>query len=357
MRRRISLLTSLFLALSVSLNVEGSQAALDAPVDLTNPRIVPLYVSSKGLKPNFSVEASYSGFLYSSRIVFSAAHSEYYFKNDGTIVNREPPEIYVGLPNSKSSDLSGIVRVVKRIVSKTYRFDRATLDDFVIYILEKDLIQAEPVALLTPEIEQELISRRSEIRVHGYGEYTDRCRQGEMLPCSKKDLKTELPRSLKSILRTLEEAESIVGYKRPALSGHLIVANGRPGFGCGGDSGGSITTFYQDKLMYLGPTPNGISGYACGATDQYDGIGGINYSTPVYKHLEILKEAEKFVSEQIEIEKAAAEKLAAEKAAAEKAGLAKAKDDNKRTITCFKGKAKKKVTAVNPKCPKGFARK
>ncbi len=352
MRRHGSLLTSLLIALSLTYNSGVSQAALDAPVDLTNPRIVPLYVSSKGPKPNFSVEASYSGFLYSSRIVFSAAHSEYYFNNDGSIVNREPPEIYVGLPNSKASDLSGIVRVVKRIISKTYRFDGATLDDFVIYVLEKDLITAEPVALLTPEIEQELISTRAEIKVHGYGEYKDRCRPGEMLPCSKKDLKTELPRSLSAILKTLAEAEGIVGYKRPQLTGQLIIANGKPGFGCGGDSGGSITTTYKGSLMYIGPTPNGMNGYACGATGYYDGFGGINYSTQVYKHLEILKEAETFVLKQIELEKSAAEKAAAEKAA-----LTTANNNNKQTITCIKGKSQKKITAINPKCPKGYKKK
>jgi hypothetical protein len=28
----------------------------------------------------------------------------------------------------------------------------------------------------------------------------------------------------------------------------------------------------------------------------------------------------------------------------------------KKTITCIKGKVKKKITAVNPKCPKGYKR-
>jgi hypothetical protein len=335
---------------------ESARAGLDAPIDLSNPRIVPLFVKDKGGKPSASLEAAYSGFLYSSRIVFSAAHSEYYFNNDGTIVDRAPGEIYVGLPNSKPTDITGQVRVIKRIISKTYRMNNATLDDIVIYVLEKDLIQAEPVALLTPEIEKELIASRAEIKMHGYGEYRDRCRPGESLPCSKKDMKTESPRSLSAILRTLQEAESIVGYKRPQLAEHLIIANGRPGFGCGGDSGGSITTIYKGNLMYLGPTPNGMNGYACGATDRDDGFGGINYSTPIYKHAEILKEAEEFVAKQIELEKAAAEKAAAEKAAADKAAADKAKQQST-TIICKKGKVKKKITAISPQCPKGFKKK
>ncbi len=344
-KARIFLL-SLSMVLTLCLVPEGARAGLDATIDLSNPRIVPLFVKDKGDKPSASLEAAYSGFLYSSRIVVSAAHSEYYFNNAGTIINRTPGEIYVGLPNSKPTDVTGQVRVIKRIISKTYRFNDATLDDLVIYILEKDLIQAEPVALLTPEIERELIASRAEIKIHGYGEYRDRCRPGEIRPCSKKDLKTELPRSLSAILRTLQEAESIVGYKRPQLAEHLIIANGKAGFGCSGDSGGSITTIYKGQLLYLGPTGNGMNVYVCGASDQDDGFGGIYYSTPIYKHGEILSEAEEFVAKQIDLEKVAADKAAADKATQQAT-----------TIICKKGKVKKKVTAINPKCPKGFKKK
>ena len=52
------------------------------------------------------------------------------------------------------------------------------------------------------------------------------------------------------------------------------------------------------------------------------------------------------------IMKAAADKAAADKAAADKAAASK-----KITITCTKGKLKKKVTAVKPKCPTGYKKK
>ena len=46
---------------------------------------------------------------------------------------------------------------------------------------------------------------------------------------------------------------------------------------------------------------------------------------------------------------------AANKAAAEAAAEAKAEAAKKKSsITCVKGKTVKKVTAVNPKCPKGY---
>ena len=386
MRRRSGLLALLAAALTLGVLPAPSQAGYNAPIDLTNPRIVPIYNFNQPNTSNPNSEAGFSGFLYSSRIVFSAAHSEYTINSDGSIVNSPETGRYIGLPNSKTTDMKGIVRVTKKIISKTYRYDGATLGDFVIYILERDLIQAEPVALLTPEIEKELIASRAEVRMHGYGEYIDRCRAGEVAPCSKKDPRTEQPRSLVSILRTLQEAEGIVGYKRPQLSTALIIQNGKTGFGCGGDSGGSTTTIYQGKLMYLTTTPNGMNGYACGAPPGYDGFGGINYSSPVYEFADIIKEAEEYVAGQVALEKAAADKIAAEKAAIEKAAADKAAAEKAaldkieadrvaaekaaaekaaaekakakpRTIICIKGKVQKKVTAINPQCPKGFKKK
>jgi len=386
MRSRTCLLALLTAALTLGVLPAPAQAGYNAPIDLTNPRIVPIYNFNQPSTTNPSGEAAFSGFLYSSRIVFSAAHSEYYFNSDGSITYRPETGRYIGLPNSKTTDMKGIVRVSKKIISKTFRYNNAPLGDFVIYILEKDLIQAEPVALLTPEIEKELIATRAEIRMHGYGEYLDRCRPGEALPCSKKDLKTEQPRSLSSILRTLQEAEGIVGYKRPQLSNSLIMQNGKTGFGCGGDSGGSTTTIYQGKLMYLTTTPNGMNGYACGASPDHDGLGGINYSSPVYEFADIIKEAEEYVAGQVALEKAAADKIAAEKAAIEKAAADKAAAEKAaldkieadriaaekaaadkaaaekakakpRTIICIKGKVQKKITAVNPKCPTGYKKK
>ena len=133
--------------------------------------------------------------------------------------------------------------------------------------------------------------------------------------------------------------------------------------------------------MYLTTTPNGMNGYACGAPPGYDGFGGINYSSPVYEFADIIKEAEDYVAEQVALEKAAtdkiaadkaaadkivADKAAADKAAADKAALDKIEADKaaaekarakSRTIICIKGKVQKKVTAINPQCPKGFKKK
>jgi hypothetical protein len=355
MKRKIALLLASLLWLSVQ-GVTPTLAALNAPIDLTNPRVVPIYGAQSGSTIYIGRDAFFSGFLYSPRIVFSAAHSEYRFDESGNKTGKPFPELYVGLPNSKAADETGLVRVEKRIIATNYRSNNGLLDDFVIYILEKDLVPIEPAALLTPEIELELIANKVPVRVHGYGEYLDRCLAGDTPPCQKTERSSELPRSLSSFLVTRAEAEAVMGYSLPNLANHLTILNGRTGFGCPSDSGGSITATYRSQEIYLGPTPNGNGVYACGAAGQMHPSGGVNYSSPVYKHLDILKEAEEYVVGQRARESAAAAATATATAPS-KVAEGKVVTNKKKTISCSKGKVTKKVTAVNPKCPTGYKKK
>jgi hypothetical protein len=322
-----------------------ANAGLNAEIDTTNPRVVPVYGSSIEAPPNSGDQASFSGFLYSSRIVFSAAHSEYHLDSENNKVNFGNKYHFIGKPNSTAGDYSGLVRVEKKFISKTYRYDGATLGDFVVYVLEKDLIQAPPVKLLTPELETLIRESKTPIKMHGYGEYQDRCQEGEKLPCSSKYKKTTLPRTLTTVLRTLEEAENIVGYQRPQLANSLIMNNGKTGFGCGGDSGGSVTTTYKGEFIYLSTTPNGMNGYACGASGYDDGKGGINYASAVYMHMDVIKEAEDYVAAALAREAA----LKAEAKPTPSPTKAAPLPSKKPTI-CVKGKTTKKVTT--PKCTK-----
>jgi hypothetical protein len=90
----------------------------------------------------------------------------------------------------------------------------------------------------------------------------------------------------------------------------------------------------------------------------YDGKGGFQHSPQIYKQSDLIKQAEKFVAEQIAIEDAAAKaKAEAEAKAVEAAAKAVEAAPKKTTITCVKGKTTKKVTAVKPKCPSGYKKK
>jgi membrane protein involved in colicin uptake len=113
----------------------------------------------------------------------------------------------------------------------------------------------------------------------------------------------------------------------------------------------------------------------------YDGKGGFQYSSQIYKQRDLIRQAEAFVAEQIAAEEVAAKakaeaeaKAKAEMEAKAKAEMeakakadaeakakaemeAKAKADAQKSITCVKGKLKKKVSGTNPKCPKGYKKK
>lgn len=341
--RRFQALLTLAVTLALTVSSFPSRAALDAPINRDNPRIVPIYFKPYG-------DGAFSGFLYSSRIVFSAAHSEYVFDESGRKIDRSAPELWIGRPNSNTMDKTGLARVVKRIVSPDYRDNRGLLDDFVIYILDRELLpNLEPVPLLTPEIEAELIATRAKVRIHGYGEYKDRCLANQPPPCQRRELGSEDPRSLEVELVTLAEAESRTGLYSPQFANHLILLNGKQGAGCNGDSGGSITTSYQGRLLYLGPTPNGNGTYACGGGGAHPS-GGINYSSPIYRHLGILKEAESFVAALIEEEKKVAEENSKSKATSKVTS-------KKSLITCTNGKTVKKISGKGGKCPAGYRKK
>jgi hypothetical protein len=347
--------------LLIALFPAASKASYGGTVDYSNDRIVPMFGNLNSPSPNWS------GFLYSSRIVFTAAHSEIRFDSSGNRVDQNLKEVYVGLPNSKVSASLKRVRAVAKFIPTQYRFNNAGLGDFMIYVLEEDLADVKPVRLMTPEIEKELTDAKAFIKLHGFGEYYDRCSAGEQLPCSKKpDSNTLEPRSISLQIRPYEDFKTLVGYERPQLLGELLTWQPGRTSPCGGDSGGSLTTTYNGEMLYLSVAGNGMNGYACGATDRFDGVGGIGYASPIHKHLDILALAEEYV-------KNVRAKEAEEKAksiptptptpsASPSNSPSPTPQPSKSparvsTITCVKGKTIWKITKVNPTCPKGYTKK
>ncbi|MFM7542503.1 MAG: hypothetical protein ACKO2I_03500, partial [Actinomycetales bacterium] len=75
MRRFIKMLT---LSLFFFQILTPANASLNSPINLENPRVVPIFGQPEGVT---SDNAGWSGYLYSPRIVFSAAHSNYKFDN------------------------------------------------------------------------------------------------------------------------------------------------------------------------------------------------------------------------------------------------------------------------------------
>ena len=129
----------------------------------------------------------------------------------------------------------------------------------------------------------------------------------------------------------------ITGNQRTEIR-ETIISNPQ---GCPGDSGGPITTIYKGGLLYLGQGLAGANVYACGAGDsksKENTLDSFGWFSPVFKHLDLLKEAEAYVAQQITVNKSATSKPTT-------------------SITCVKGKLTKKITSLKPKCPAGYKKK
>ena len=340
--RKVALTLLMMSALILS-STPVSQAGLNAPVNLDNPRAVPIFGQESASQ--VSLMAGWSGFLYSPRIVFSAAHSYYSFDNNGNRILQVRPYITVGKPNSSTKDAEGRAKVIKTFVGDYKKSSTGwTLNDFIVLVLDRDLATIAPAKLMTAEIEAELVNARAEVVFHGYGEYRDRCAPGEKNPCKKdwnnlNQRTSELPRIVRMNLAPLSDAyfSWLTGNQRTELR-ETIISNPQ---GCPGDSGGPITTAYNGDLLYLGQGLAGANVYACGAGDaksKENDPNSFGWFSPIYKHLDLLKEAEAFVAQQVTAKKSSTDKPAS-------------------SITCVKGKLTKKFIGPNAKCPKGYKKK
>lgn len=314
-----------------------AQAALKAPINLENPRVVPIYGFGQPNSSQVPDRAGWSGYLYSPRIVFSAAHSNYDFDKSGKRIARNAGLITVGKPNSAASDKTGRVKVIKTFVGNYSQTPNLrALNDFIVYVLEKDLVSIAPGKLLTAEIEMELVAAQTEVSMHGYGEYQDRCAANESPPCKEdrsnpKKRTSEFPRSPKGSMK-LVAPSYFPWLQSPRLEDLAEETLLSDNLGCSGDSGGPVTALYEGEPIYLGTTPLSFgTSYHCGGGSSRTTTQPFGFFSPVHKHLDLINAAESFI----------------------KAGSA----NSKKSITCVNGELLKKVSGTNPKCPSGYKKK
>ena len=342
----IAALSAAMLLAAVSPAVGG----LDSVPDTTNPRIVPLFNRFDASGPVGS------GFLYSPRIILTAAHLYLEPRSDGTMRVIGGTDWYVGEPNSTTTSTSKRVRVAQKFASPLYRDNRGRVDDFAVFVLEQDLAQVPEARLMTPEIEKILTAARTTVKLHGYGIFKDACKDGEKPPCMGRVFPSTSPRSMELTIRPYSDFKELVGYERPQVSDQVtFFSPGKLG-PCGGDSGGSVTTMYENELLYIAVTPNGMNAYACGQSGDWDTKGGIDYSTPVHRHLALIERAKEAVAKQRENEAAAAAAAAAASPQPTPSATPSMTPSTKpKQIVCVKGKQVKRVTGT--KCPSGYRKR
>ena len=333
-----------------------------------------------------------SGFLYSDRIVFTAAHviestgGLEYWEKEGVIYS----------PGIVSTVGAKTYKAKKIIMSPTYiprnAINQTRIDDFAIIILQESIPMKNKVVVATKEDVEFFILNKATVHMVGYGLQNPSQREiNKVFDFSPRKLTTrmvgeeEILQYRSNNLQRIQSTQTVLKYG--------MLNSKENGSNCDGDSGSGYFVEKEGIKFYIGPT----GGFQWGITNCYRdttfGIGGgITGITPTFKFIDLVKQAEVIVSEDKREEFAKEEaRLAAEfkakqeaeakskaeaeaKAKAEAEAKAKAEEEanakaeaeakakleaskKKKTISCVKGKLTKRVTAVNPKCPKGYTKR
>ena len=337
----ISILLTTVLTFTVSVipttAIENGESALN------DPRIVSMYFTIDS-EPD-KIWPSCSAWLYSSRIVFTAAHCLHDGSEKPKKVLRTPSNTFVGKPGAlktfKRSEISA--KATKIFVYDTFDFYYATAggslsfkDDFAAVVLEKPLVNIETAKLLSKEMLSELIERNAFIETGGYG-FQDNSRQ-VLEGDEPKKAKFQLI-AFESGMRTIKEFKQkwMRNYFQEDAAFVRIPKTGAAP--CDGDSGSGYFYSENGKFTYMGVSMGMMGTPNCGIDTWNDNPVGI--FRPIFYDLGLVKLAEKYVEDNPYVEP----KIATTPA------------NNKLTIYCVKGKTTKKISGINPKCPVGYSKK
>lgn len=353
------------------------------------------------------IQGNASGFLYSERIILTAAH----VLNQLRIQPNGDTQGFVYAPGLADKTNAKKYQIIKAIIPKTYvNADPARniqpIDDFAIVIINEDMPLKNKVVIADEKQMRQFAQDKAKVELVGYGLQSGAQRVAPQLSL-------RAPFKLTTLLYTPEMMNTFYATKK------LNRGDDKPGFWtvvewgaihtqatgsiCNGDSGSGFFVEENNVRYYVGTTGNGVGISNCQSDGsiKMDPDGGMSWFPAPYKFLDLIEYAETFVAEEKRKEFAKAEeaRLAAElkarqeeearakveaeakakqeaeakakveaetKAKAEEEARVKAEAEaktkleaskKKTTITCVKGKVTKKVSAVNPKCPKGYKKK
>jgi hypothetical protein len=328
MNKRVIAFLSI-LSLFLSSPLIPTSAVWKGTLDTENKRAVPVLYGPTGA-------CNSSGFLYSPRIVFTAAHVLHLGDDRKTEHIAQWPSLWIGYPGEVVSTTSRRIESEKFFVPTNYEGrdlwkggNTATRkNDFAVIVLKSPLpVDAKKIELLTPELHDKYILNKEPVSLTGYGyqaqEDHGKCRE----------FKT--PSSFNSNI-----TEKTVSTGRYAWVSTLNtrVDPGMPNM-CDGDSGSGYVKIFPNRYIYLGASGSGSYGnHNCESYKPYLTEVTISASDPVYLYKELIAEAVKYVAANPYIDPSASKLPVGKKV----------------TISCIKGKATIKVSGANPKCPKGY---
>ena len=332
------------------------------------------------------IQGNTSGFLYSERIILTAAH----VLNQLRIQPNGDTDGFVFAPGLADKSNAKRYKIIKAFIPKTYinsDFSKniQAFDDFAIVVIDEDMPLKAKVKIATEDQMRQFAKDKSEVVMIGYGLQSGSQRK------NPQDI-IRAPHKMTGYLYTPEMmVEHHRQYNLRPLSWTTndwgTNSNQKTGSICSGDSGSGYFVEENSVRYYVGTAGNGGATSNCKEDGTFSFTTGgfmANFSSP-NKFLDLLKSAEAFVEEQKkmqlvkaeearlaadlkakqEAEAKAAELKVVQAAEAKAAADLKAKQEadakaaalKKTTITCLKGKLVKKVTAVKPVCPKGYKKK
>jgi hypothetical protein len=308
MRKRLAIVASvLSLALLAPMSAEGVEYGQDATGD-----------------PNAVWIMGFSGFLYSDRIVFTAAHSVEFLGDDfANTAWLHDPGVKNGFDLKK-------YRIQKILKAPTYRArvgtDNTRVDDFAIIILRESMPVQNKVVVASPADIESFIREKAPVEMVGYGF------QNESSRTNLQWRDSQSPHKMTSVLVSGEDLRKYYSTNQGLIEPNQTILDlGIPnteknGSVCDGDSGAGFFVQKGDVRYYLGAVGGAQAGITnCRSFLKFPPAGGMSGVNPAHKSMALIKEAEDFVANQKKLEAAKAEEervaaeLKAKKEAEEKA--------------------------------------
>ena len=312
--------------------------------------------------------------MITDQIVVTAAHCVAKNKTDDGSLWHPLEKLYVTQPgvDVRSDDINTRVKVGKVFFPVRYEafFDssigdlRGAQNDIAFLFLEKALVPGYSIPVATKQEFESIQTSGFAVDHFGYG------LQNQYGADGKPYAITSLTRARKYGFEN-DPTQLISGdYGYPSIcSGDsggpvygtfngvyklIAVVNG--GGGCFPNLGPTSGAYSRGIFSYLDSALNDWKNFEVELKAKQEALAKIE-ADKLVAELKAKQEAEAKTAAELKAKQEAEVKAAADKLAAEKLASAKLASLKKTTITCFKGKLTKKVTAVKPTCPAGYKKK
>ncbi len=286
MRKRLAFVASILsLVLAAPMSAQGVEFGQDATGDPNAVRI----------------NGGASAFLYSDRLVFTAAHNF-----DGS--ENWPNLGFVNAPGVLSTSDQKKYNIYKILKAPTYRArlgsDNTRIDDFAVLILRESIPMQNKVEVASATDIESFIREKAPVEMVGYGF------QNEAQRSEKTAWKDRAPRKMTSVLVSSEDLRKYYsaypGWMQPnqTILDFGIPNSEKTGSNCDGDSGAGFFVQKNNIRYYLGAAGGSQAGITnCnGSFTRFAPHGGMSGITPTHKFLSLIKEAENFVANEKKLE-------------------------------------------------------